>query len=273
VQHGVLTHDQVRKALDFQKRDGQKRKLGECILAMKLTTEERILEVLSHSLKVQVIDLRFETPSRDALALVSFKEADRQLILPLRIELESKRRTLLLVMADPTNLETIDLLQFRLGMTVKPMLATMNQVKTAIIEHYRDRHAVAIDEHPTATASGPAQPPNGNEPTWVGIPGKASDVAELKVMSGPSSGRTIRLARGTSLVFGRSPDVDIVIPDMRLSRRHFSVSHSRGGVEVRDLESSNGTTLNGRVMKQSPLKTGDAIEAGATKIVVQVLGR
>ncbi len=274
VQHGILTDEQVKSALEYQRRDPQKRKLGECILALRLTTEDAILGVLSRALSIPVVDLRFETPTKEALGLVSFTEADRSLILPLRVEVQNKRRSLILVMADPTNLETIDMLQFRLGMTVKPVLATANQVRKSLVENYRDRQAVELDAHPTVTAPGAGMTQQGNsDATWVGSAARPTDAAELKLTGGPGIGRVVRLGLGKTLVFGRSPDVDIVVSDMRLSRRHFAVAHSGTAVEVIDLDSSNGTSLNGSPVKRAPLKTGDVIEAGTTALTVRLLGR
>jgi hypothetical protein len=272
VQQGVLSLDQVMQALEFQKRDSHKRKLGECVLALKLCTEEAMLGALSRVLNIPIVDLKFEHPTPEALALISFSDADRLLMLPLRVEVENRRRWLVLAMADPTNLETIDVLQFRLGMSVRPMLSSINQVRGALIEHYRDRHALELDR-PTTKGLAVDLELDTSDASWVGTPGKPSDAAELKVIAGPSAGRAIRLGMGRTLVFGRSPDVDIVLTDNRLSRRHFVVAHSGDKVEVGDLESSNGTSVNGRAVKRVTVKTGDVIEAGATKIRVTLLLR
>lgn len=67
----------------------------------------------------------------------------------------------------------------------------------------------------------------------------------LEVVEGPEAGRQIRLA-GKSVEIGRDPGVDIVLEgDSLVSRRHARLTPTSGGVIVEDLESSNGTFLNG----------------------------
>ena len=54
-----------------------------------------------------------------------------------------------------------------------------------------------------------------------------------------------RLAPGARLVIGRAPTSDVVIADPSVSRRHAELSATGGGVSFRDLESANGTLVNG----------------------------
>jgi len=65
--------------------------------------------------------------------------------------------------------------------------------------------------------------------------------------------------------FGRAPECDVVIPDPRASRRHAELQRGEEGVTLRDLNSTNGTRLNGqRVQAPTRLRDGDVIEiAGA----------
>lgn len=62
------------------------------------------------------------------------------------------------------------------------------------------------------------------------------------------------------LVVGREPTCDIVIPDRQVSRQHARFSLTAQGVVLEDLQSKNGTYLNGKPI-QSPIKLmeGDEI--------------
>jgi len=65
------------------------------------------------------------------------------------------------------------------------------------------------------------------------------------------------------MVIGRDPDADVVIltPDKQVSRRHAELTRSKDGVELKDLESKNGTHLNGAPISGSVLlKDGDTIQ-------------
>lgn len=65
---------------------------------------------------------------------------------------------------------------------------------------------------------------------------------------------------------GRRPYNDIVIDHLAVSGEH-AVFHLVGGeVEVEDLNSTNGTYVNGKPIKRQPLRNGDLVEVGKYKI-------
>jgi pSer/pThr/pTyr-binding forkhead associated (FHA) protein len=64
---------------------------------------------------------------------------------------------------------------------------------------------------------------------------------------------------------GRVAGNDIVIPDPEVSRRHAEVSVENGQTIVRDLDSLNGTRVNGRlVAREQPLRENDVVSIGNT---------
>lgn len=65
--------------------------------------------------------------------------------------------------------------------------------------------------------------------------------------------------------FKRLPDM--VLNDPSVSRLHAMIFHDDSGAGVLDLVSRNGTYVNGQEIESRPLKEGDMIEIGATKIV------
>lgn len=69
------------------------------------------------------------------------------------------------------------------------------------------------------------------------------------------------LDRG-QLVFGRAEDCNARIDDPSLSRRHARVTRSAGGFAIEDLDSTNGTAVNGNPITSSRLRDGDRIELG-----------
>ncbi len=74
-----------------------------------------------------------------------------------------------------------------------------------------------------------------------------------------------------SVVLGRSvKHANVVLDDNRLSRAHCRIEPSDDGWTVIDLESQNGTFLNGRRIKQSMLKPGDVIKLGAVEVDFEV---
>jgi transcriptional regulator with GAF, ATPase, and Fis domain len=72
--------------------------------------------------------------------------------------------------------------------------------------------------------------------------------------------------QGEILRIGRHPANDLTLPDDEISRFHLTVERREGGVWVVD-RSRNGTTLNGRRIREFPLKDGDRVGLGAWSIV------
>ena len=78
-----------------------------------------------------------------------------------------------------------------------------------------------------------------------------------------NGGRRFALLKATTTL-GRSPHVQIFIPDPRASRRHAEIHCDADGCSVTDLESTNGTFLNGlRLTASQMLHQGDVISIGS----------
>jgi hypothetical protein len=68
-------------------------------------------------------------------------------------------------------------------------------------------------------------------------------------------------------VIGRSKDADIQVADPNVSRRHAEVRQEGAAHWVVDLDSTNGTEVNGRRLKRAKLRPGDKITVGSTDLV------
>ena len=69
------------------------------------------------------------------------------------------------------------------------------------------------------------------------------------------------------VVIGRSKDCDIQVADPNVSRRHAEVRQEGAAHWVVDLDSTNGTEVNGRRLKRAKLRPGDTITVGSTELV------
>jgi hypothetical protein len=78
-------------------------------------------------------------------------------------------------------------------------------------------------------------------------------------------GRT-RVLEGSRVVLGRSKDSDIRVEDSNVSRRHAELRREGADWWLVDLDSTNGTELNGRRVSRSKLSDGDTIMLGATEL-------
>jgi len=71
---------------------------------------------------------------------------------------------------------------------------------------------------------------------------------------------------------GRTKEAGLVLDDPEVSRRHARFELRDGIVFLRDLESSNGTFLNGRkVTEPIEIRVGDEIDVGRTRVRVEDL--
>jgi hypothetical protein len=68
--------------------------------------------------------------------------------------------------------------------------------------------------------------------------------------------------------FGRA-GADVELDDEAVSGRHFQVEALGGEVFIRDLDSRNGTFLNGRSIRYCELRPGDEVLAGRTVLIFQ----
>jgi Protein of unknown function (DUF3662)/FHA domain len=68
-------------------------------------------------------------------------------------------------------------------------------------------------------------------------------------------------------VIGRSKDADIQVADPNVSRRHAEVRQEGAAFWLLDLDSTNGTEINGRRQKRAKLRPGDTITVGSTDLV------
>ncbi len=75
--------------------------------------------------------------------------------------------------------------------------------------------------------------------------------------------------RGERFTIGRDASCDLAIADMTVSRQHAQLERSTDGWLLSDLESTNGTRVNGwRVRGQVPVKAGDLVSFGSLEVIL-----
>jgi hypothetical protein len=94
-------------------------------------------------------------------------------------------------------------------------------------------------------------------------PGPAKAYA-LKFISGKYQGGEFPLKSEKEIVIGRSSELDMVLVEDMVSRKHAKITVQNGAVYIQDLGSTNGTFVNGEKVKKSRLKEGDRILVGTS---------
>lgn len=88
----------------------------------------------------------------------------------------------------------------------------------------------------------------------------------LKFISGKYQGGEFPLEMESEVVIGRSSDLDMVLVEDMVSRRHAQITTHNNQIQIEDFGSTNGTFVNGEKITKSRLKEGDRILVGTNII-------
>ena len=95
----------------------------------------------------------------------------------------------------------------------------------------------------------------------------------LTVKAGPHEGQVFEFPERAFFIVGRSTRASFRLPvkDKSISRLHFMIEMNPPQCRLTDMDSTNGTSVNGQKIAMSDLKDGDLITAGKTLLLVSVI--
>ena len=131
VEENFITAEQLESALELERRNGEK--LGEILVNQGFVKAEGLAAVLSIQLNVPLIDLKRHTVQPGALELIPEHMARKYTLVPLDVIGES----LVVVMADPENIRTIEDIRTHVKMRVEVALGIGSDIEQAIDLNYR----------------------------------------------------------------------------------------------------------------------------------------
>lgn len=88
----------------------------------------------------------------------------------------------------------------------------------------------------------------------------------LRGVSGPTFGRNFGIE--SALTLGRQADCEICIPLGEISRKHARLKPTVDGVLVEDLDSANGTSINGKRIRNGVLQPGDELALDTVRFML-----
>ena len=94
--------------------------------------------------------------------------------------------------------------------------------------------------------------------------------ASLLVINGPNRGTRYEIESDKDIVIGRSVGCNLRLDDSEISRQHAKIFHSGEDFVLRDLSSANGTRVNGHVLTERVLCTGDNLQVGSSVLLFQM---
>ncbi len=100
--------------------------------------------------------------------------------------------------------------------------------------------------------------------------GEATDIpddvdAKLVIVAGPDTGKTYPIEDSVTLI-GRDDDCHVILDDPRVSARHAMVFFASGEFRVRDLQSTNGSLLNGSPLTEFAFQDADDLRVGKSVV-------
>ncbi|MCL2724619.1 MAG: type IV-A pilus assembly ATPase PilB [Polyangiaceae bacterium] len=130
VREKLISLAQLRQAQDEQNRSGQN--LGYTLAKLGFVSDQEITNFLSQQYRVPTINLDEYEVDTEILKLVSKDQCERHRTLPV----SRAGSSLIVAMADPTNLHAIDDLKFLTGYNIEPVIASESAIVSAIERYY-----------------------------------------------------------------------------------------------------------------------------------------
>jgi hypothetical protein len=146
----VIDELQLRSAMATQDQWGGR--ISRIVAELGLATEETITEAICQGMGMQRVQLGNLTKDAGALSKVDVTLAEQKGIFP--VSLKDNGKTLVLAMADPTDLATVDQVVAKSRARVVVMVAGEREIEHAILRHYRNQEPVVSTRfRPNTTAS------------------------------------------------------------------------------------------------------------------------
>ena len=103
-------------------------------------------------------------------------------------------------------------------------------------------------------------------------PPMSPDGAILSVLSGKAKGSVLRVpgAVGARVTVGKAKGCDLVLDEASVSRKHLTLERTGAGLEVVDLDSTNGTFVGSTRIRAALVEPGTIVRAGDVELLVGV---
>ena len=138
VRENLLTPQQLREALEFQREHGGR--LGFNLVKMGLVSDDMITAVLSRQYGVPSVNLELFDVDDSVIRLIPREVAEKYSVLPL----SRVGATLTLAMVDPTNVFAMDDIKFMTGLNIEPVVVSEASVQEAISRYYSQSREIEL---------------------------------------------------------------------------------------------------------------------------------
>jgi hypothetical protein len=126
--------------------------------------------------------------------------------------------------------------------------------------------ALLVKDEPGSETTMSYTPEEGEEEQSVTLDDLGTEGPALVVRAGGGRAGEHFVPQGERTTIGRSPDCDIFLDDVTVSRTHAALVQREGEILIEDLGSLNGTFLNRKRIESAPLENGDELQIGKYKL-------
>lgn len=180
VRENLITSQQLREALDYQRSNGGR--LGSNLVKLGIISDDVITAVLSRQYGVPSINLELFQIEEETIKLISQEVAIKYAVLPV----SKVGATLTLAMADPTNVFAMDDIKFMTGLNVEPVVASEASILASVAKYYAttkelELAGVSISGFEKIAAKTNKNGSNGNGKSATAAPGQKLADSDLNV--------------------------------------------------------------------------------------------
>jgi len=139
---GLITLDQIDKALAYQKDRGHQKLLGEVVIELDYVSEEQVMEALAEAYGIPYIHLEAKVADPAVLEVLPRDFQDQQCVLPLFLI----NGQLTLAVAEPANVFVSEEVHRLTGHTIQLVAATAKDIQNTLLAHTAGDRDMVIDE-------------------------------------------------------------------------------------------------------------------------------
>lgn len=136
----VLSKTQIKTAQTYQQE--HEVSMGSAVVSLGYLSEEEVAQTLSREFGYPFIDLDQFEVYPDVLDLISLDVAKKYVVMPIHLN----RNCLTLAMMDPTDLEVVEDIKFRTGLSLQPVIASETAITNAIQQYYGTSDALRVKQ-------------------------------------------------------------------------------------------------------------------------------
>jgi len=211
----VIKESALAEALKYAQEHGKR--IGEALVELERCSEDDVVKALASQFGMEYIDLDHHPVDRQILDLIPSKLIEDYLVLPLA----DGGDRLKVIITDPLDLETLDLLRFRLNREIVPSLAPVNKVKS-FIEKFVNPEGDVLSQTMASIDQEAPEEEDGKDDGRAAVAGEDAEAPIIKLIN----------LIITEAVHGRASDIHIepMANRIRVRYRVDGVCHVRDDI-------------------------------------------